>query len=121
MQVLHTILSLFTAENMVRAAQSYVLLVAICVLIFTVVVGPKINKLRFDGAHVYYAYALILLLGMVQIKQCLEILSSPINFDTWWYILVCKHISLFVYCTIIDCIRLCRHCQQQGGNDAGAH
>lgn len=95
-------------EHIIRAFQIYLLLLSICALFVTLWVGPRINKLRFHGAHIYYCYVFILLLSGVQIKQVLEMLANPIG-ATWWYALFCKQLSLAVYLTIVMCIKSCKH------------
>jgi len=99
-------------ETFVRGMHWYLLVLAILTFIYTLYVGPRINKLRFDGAHIYYAYALIFLLSLVQIKQTADMLLAPIG-SGWWYPMFCKHISLIVYLAVLDCIRTCAHCRTE--------
>lgn len=97
---------MFEHETFVRAMQWYILLLAICTFIYALFVGPRINKLRFSGAHIYYSFIFIFVLSLVQIKQCLGLLSSPVT-KVWWYPFFCKHISLLVYIAILTCVRAC--------------
>lgn len=97
-------------ETYVRYGQIWLLILATFAFVYAIYVGPRINRLRFRGAHVYYSYVFILVLSAVQIKQCVQILNAPIT-TSWWEPFLCKHISLLVYVAILDCINRCDHCK----------
>lgn len=99
-------------ETIIRAMQWYLLVLSAFTFVYAIAVGPQINKLRFTGAHIYYAYILIFVLSIAQIKQCVGLLGSPVG-GGWWYPFFCKQLSLYTYIAILLCIKTCRQCKEE--------
>jgi Na+-transporting NADH:ubiquinone oxidoreductase subunit NqrD len=93
-------------ESIARILQWYLFALAVGSFLFSLRVGLKINDLRFTGVHVYYAYAMIIVLSLVQIVQSIQLLKAPIG-PIWWIPAFCKQLSVFVYIAILYCISRC--------------
>jgi len=94
----------------IKSAYLYLLGLALFSLYLCLRNGPTIITFKDT---IYHVFVLIFGLSLVQIRDCITLITSPIG-PTWWVPLVCKHASLWVYVLILLCVQSCeRHVSQE--------
>lgn len=91
---------------MARLLQLWMLILAVFVAGMSIVKSPVLNRLRYISDHVYFAYALVMLLSIIQVYQCVQALVLPVG-KLWWVPFFCKQLSLFLYLVILNCVAGC--------------
>jgi len=91
------------STDLIKSAYFYLLGLAIFSLYLCLRNGPRMITFKDT---IYHVFVLIFGLSLVQIRDCITLITSPLG-PTWWVPLVCKHASLWVYVLILLCVRTC--------------
>lgn len=105
---------MFTCDQVIKLGYFYLLVLSIASFWLCLRNGPRMITFRDT---IYQVYVLIFGLSLVQIRDCIFLLISPVR-PGWWVPLICKHASLWVYVLILLCVRECDFHKTQRGSDS---